>query len=102
MSSRNKMILFLGIFATIMLALILIPVLAWEEFVVSVCVVLLLAVLMAVLLHKTELWVHGIILAVMLTGGLLIGRFWMMFLCVHAYVAAIGTLHFAFGSKKTE
>lgn len=98
----NRLILSLVFFCVTTLALILIAVIGWNEFVVPVCVLVLIEVGMAVLLHKSELWIHGILLAAELLVGGIIDRLPLVILMVIVYVVAIFALHFGFKKESHE
>lgn len=96
----NRLVFAMAAFAIVALILILVPILAWQEFVVPVCVLIVLQTVMAVLLHRSELWIHGVLLAAELLAGYLMDRFPMAGICVLTYIAATLALQFAF--KRTE
>ena len=75
-------------FAVVSLVLILIAMIALQEFVVSVCVLIIIEAAMAALLHQAEIWKHGILLALQVVAGIIIGRIALIVICVIAYVAA--------------
>ena len=75
-------------FSVVSLILILIAMFAMNEFVVSVCGLIILEAGMAALLHKAELWKHGVLLAAQIVAALIIGRLPLVILCVISYVAA--------------
>lgn len=102
LARRYRLILSLVFFCVIALALILVATLGWQEFVVPVCILMIIEAAMAVLLHKTELWIHGILLAAHIIVGVVIDRIPMIILCVIAYVAATITLQFAFKKENHE
>ena len=81
-------------FAIVSLILILVAMFALNEFVVSVCVLIILEAGMAALLHKVELWKHGIMLAAQIVAGLIIGRLPLVIVCVIAYVTATIALQY--------
>ncbi len=81
-------------FAITSLILILIAMLALNEFVVSVCVLIILEAGMAAFLHRVELWKHGVMLAAQIVAGFIIGRVPLVIICVIAYVAATVALQF--------
>ena len=88
-------------FVIAILALVLVAMIALHEYVVSVCVLMILETIMAVLLHKVELWKHGVLVVAHIVAGVLIGRVPMMVICVLGYIAATIALHFMFIKKKT-
>lgn len=75
-------------FSLISLILILVAMIALQEFVVSVCVLIIIEAAMAALLHQAEIWKHGILLALQVVAGVIIGRIPLIVICVIAYVAA--------------
>ncbi len=93
---KYRLVLSMVFFCLVILTCILIATLGWNEFVVPVCVLMIIEAGMAVLLYKSELWMHGILLVAQLVAGKLIDRFPLVIICILAYVAAIVTLHFAF------
>ena len=82
------------LFAGVSLIVILTAVLALKEFVVPVCVLVILEAGMAAFFHKAELWKHGILLAAQIAAGFIIGRGLLVIVCVIVYVAATVALQF--------
>lgn len=97
----NPLVTSLIAYCIAILGLVLVGVLALQEYVISVCVLMILETLMAVLLHKVELWKHGILLVAHIIAGIIIGRIPLIIVCVMAYIAAIVALHFMFKKTKT-
>ena len=93
---KHRLVLSIIFFCAVILTLILIAILGWGEFVVPVCVLMLLEVVMAVLLHHTEIWIHGVLLALHIVVGIIIGRVPLTILCIIAYIAATLTQRMAF------
>lgn len=90
------------LFAVVSLILILVAMLVLNEFVVPVCVLIILEAGMAAFLHKVELWKHGILLAAQVVAGIVIGRVPLVIICVIAYVAATAALQFISKQGKTK
>jgi len=80
--------------------LILVAMLALQEFVVSVCVLIIIEAAMAALLHQAEIWKHGILLGLQIVAGIIIKRIPLVIICVIAYVAATFALQLM--AKKEE
>ena len=80
--------------SVVSLTLILIAIFALQEFVVSVCVLIVIEAAMAALLHQAELWKHGVLLGLQIVAGAIIGRVPLTIICAIAYVAATLALHF--------
>lgn len=87
-------------YAVISLILILVAMLALQEFVVSVCVLIIIEAVMAALLHQAEIWKHGILLVLQVIAGIIIKRIPLVIICVIAYVAATFALQLM--GKKNE
>ena len=84
----HKVVTSVAAFCLVALILILVSIFALQEFVVSVCVLLIIEVLMAQLLHQVEIWKHGILLGLQIVAGIIIGRIPLIIICVIAYIAA--------------
>lgn len=84
----NRLVTAVVGFAVVSLVLILIAMLALQEFVVSVCVLIIIEAAMAALLHQAEIWKHGILLGLQIVAGIIIKRIPLVIICVIAYVAA--------------
>ena len=95
-------IIALSIFALIALAVILVATLGMQEFVVPVCVLVIIEVLMAALLRNSEIWKHGVVVIVQLAAGFFMDRFPLTALCVVIYVAATVALMFLHKSENAE
>ena len=87
-------------FSVVSLVLILVAMLALQEFVASVCVLIIIEAAMAALLHQAEIWKHGILLGVQLLAGIIIKRIPLIIICIIAYVAATFALQLM--GKKNE
>lgn len=82
----------IGGFVLVSLVLILIAIFGLNEYVVSVCGLIILETGMAVCLHKAELWKHGLMLVAQIVAGIIIGRIALVIVCIIAYVAATAAL----------
>lgn len=87
-------------FTVVSLILILVAIFALQEFVVSVCVLIIIEAAMAALLHQAEIWKHGVLLGLQIVVALLLNRLPIMIICVIAYVAATFALQLM--GKKNE
>lgn len=85
---KNSLVTAVTGFAVISLVLILVAIFALQEFVVSVCVLIIIEAAMAALLHQAEIWKHGILLVLQIVSGVIINRIPLVVICVIAYVAA--------------
>lgn len=96
----NRLVTAVVGFSIVSLILILVAMFALQEFVVSICVLIIIEAAMAALLHQAEIWKHGILLALQVVAGVVIGRIPLIVICVIAYVAA--TLALQLMAKKEE
>lgn len=94
MMKTNRMMTAVVGFSVISLILILVAILALQEFVVSVCVLFIIEAAMAALLHRAEIWKHGILLGLQFLAGLIIARIPLVIICILVYVAATFALQF--------
>ena len=84
----NSVVTAVAGFSVISLILILVAIFALQEFVVSVCVLIIIEAAMAALLHQAEIWKHGILLGLQVVAAIIISRVPLIVICVIAYVAA--------------
>lgn len=98
----NPFVTSLLCFGVAVFVLILVSMLVLHEFVISVCVLIILEAMMAVLLHKAELWKHAVLVVAQIVAGVVIGRVPLIIICVLAYIAAMVTLHFMFKKNKKQ
>lgn len=96
----NSLVTAVAIFTVVSLILILVAIFALQEFVVSVCVLIIIEAAMAALLHQAEIWKHGVLLGLQIVVALLLNRLPIMIICVIAYVAATFALQLM--AKKEE
>lgn len=96
----NRLVTAVVAFSVVSLILILVAMLALQEFVVSVCVLIIIEAGMAALLHQAEIWKHGILIALQVVAGVIMSRIPLIVICVIAYVAA--TLALQLMGKKEE
>ena len=96
----NSLVTSIVAFSVVSLILILVAMLALQEFVVSVCVLIIIEAGMAALLHQAEIWKHGILLGLQLVAGIMMNRIPLIIICIIAYVAATFALQLM--GKKNE
>ena len=84
----------IGLFFVVAVLVLLIAVLALKEYIVSVCILIVLETAMASLLHKAELWKHGVLVALQLVVGAVIQRAALVILCMAVYVVVTVALQF--------
>ena len=88
MMKTNSLVTAVVAFSLVSLVLILVAMLALQEFVVSVCVLIIIEAAMAALLHQAEIWKHGILLGLQFVAGIVLNRIPLIIICIIAYVAA--------------
>lgn len=97
----NGLVVGTVMFSVVTFILILIAMFVLQEFVVSVCILLIIEAAMAALLHQAEIWKHGVLLGLQLVAGIIIGRIALVIICMIAYVAATFALQLM-GKKNEE
>ncbi len=89
---ENKVAVALAAFCVAALAIILIGIFAVKVPVVAMCVLVILEAGIAVMMHKAELWIHGVMVLVQIIVGIIAGRTVVIILCVLVYAAATAAL----------
>ena len=84
----NQTIVAIGGFCVLAIGLLLISVFALQEFVVSVCILMVIEVAMAALLHNVELWKHGVLLVAQIIVALILKNIPLVLVCIVIYIAA--------------
>lgn len=96
----NPFVTSLICFGLAMFVLILVAMLVLHEYVISVCLLIIIETMMAVLLHKAELWKHAVLVVLHIVAGVIIDRLPLTIICVIAYIVAMFALHFMFKKQK--
>lgn len=97
----NPFVTALICFGVFIFAAILVAMLALNEYIISICVLIILEAMMAVLLHRAELWKHAILVVAQIVAGIILNRIPLIIICVLVYIAAMVALHFMFKKTKT-
>lgn len=85
---RDNALLALLVFCIVAITAILVNVMVMELSVVSVCLLLIIEVGIAVLLHHAELWIHGVLLLAEVVAGIAMGKVVPVLLFAAVYVMA--------------
>lgn len=96
---KNKQIVTLALYCAAVLAAILIGILGMGQPVVAVCIVLILEVAIATLMHNVEIWIHAVVLLIEILAGILIARVPLMIVCAAVYVVTILALRVLYKGK---
>lgn len=91
---KNKTIISIAAFAIVAVAMLVVSVLVAECPVAAACVLLVIEVAIAALLHNVELWFHGVFVIVELIAGLITGKILLVALFLVVYLAATLALRF--------
>lgn len=89
---KNKTIVSIAIFVVVAAISIVVMTVVLKQPVVPVCVLVLIEVAIAVMLHNAELWIHGVLLLAEIIAGVALGRIVLVLLCILVYIAATFTL----------
>lgn len=90
----NRTIASIVAFCVVAVTLLVTAVYSLQEFVVSVCILIVIQVAMAALLHKEELWKHGVLLLAQIVVGVIVNNIPLVAICLVIYVAATAALSF--------
>lgn len=87
-------------FCLVTVLMIILSIAALKENVVPVCIIMILEAAIAVMLHKAELWVHGVLLVAEIIAGVIAGNVPLMIFCAIVYVAATVALQIVYVEEK--
>lgn len=85
---RDNALIALLVFCIVAVSAVLINTMVMELSVVSVCLLLIIEVGIAVLLHHAELWIHGVLLLAEVIAGIVMGKVVPVLLFAAVYVMA--------------
>lgn len=85
---EQKQLVAIAGFCLVTVVMIILSIVLLKENVVPVCIMMILEAAIAVMLHKAELWVHGVLLVAELIAGVVAGNIPLIILCGIVYVAA--------------
>ena len=88
----GKKLICLSIFVAVVIAEFLVTVLALDTTIVTAGVFIILETLLAALLKKTPIFVHGAVLLALIAAGFMAGKGVLMIALAVVYVAALVTL----------
>ena len=91
-TQRDNALIALLAFCIVAVSVIVVNVTVMNLSVVPVCLLMILEVGIAVLLHHAELWIHGVLLLAEIIAGVALGRIVLVLLCILVYIAATFTL----------
>ena len=86
-------------FSLLMLIVILVSTIFLDVPVVAVCFLIVIESLLAVTLHKAELWIHGVLVIAQLIVGIVTKHWMLAALCILIYVASTCMLQFLKASE---
>lgn len=89
---RNQSFLSVTGFCVLAFVLIMVGVFVLRTPVVPMCVLTILEAGIAVMLHRAELWLHGVLVLAEIVIGVFAGRLVLTILCAAVYVAATAAL----------
>lgn len=88
----NKLLYVLISFVAVAAIVIVIGICALHVPVVPMCVLVMIEAGIAVMLHKAELWLHGVLVLAEIIVGVLAGKTVLILLCALVYAAATAVL----------
>ena len=99
-TQRDNALIALLAFCIVAVSVIVVNVTVMNLSVVPVCLLMILEVGIAVLLHHAELWIHGVLLLAELIAGIAMGKAVPVLLCAVIYVAATMALKYLYIGEK--
>lgn len=87
-TQRDNALIALLAFCIVAVSVIVVNVTMMNLSVVPVCLLMILEVGIAVLLHHAELWIHGVLLLAEVIAGIAMGKAVLVLLCAVIYIAA--------------
>lgn len=89
---KENVMFSLIVFAVVALIVLVINVMALDTSVVQACLLMIVEAGLAVMLHKSELWMHGVLLIAEIVAGVIVGNVVLVIMCAIIYIAATVTL----------
>lgn len=87
-TQRDNALIALLAFCIVAVGVIVVNVTVMNLSFVPVCLLMILEVGIAVLLHHAELWIHGVLLLAEVIAGIAMGKAVLVLLCAVIYIAA--------------
>lgn len=91
---KNEPKIQMAIFAVIFAVLVIVSYVVVGIPIVPVCAIAILEALLAVLLNKVPLWIHGMVIIAQIVAGIIFGKLIFMVLMAIVYVCAMVLLYF--------
>lgn len=95
----NAIIALLG-FCITSLVVISVNVAVMHLSVVPVCLLMIIEAGIAVMLHRAELWMHGVLVIAEIIAGAIMGKLMLVVLCIAIYVAATVAIKYLYIGEK--
>ena len=89
---KNKLVLAIAFFVVVAIVELVVGICVLKESIVPLCILFVLEVAIAVLLHNIELWMHGVVLVAEIIIGLIVGKIAIVLLCALIYIVALVSL----------
>ncbi len=80
------------VFVVVVLAVVIGSIAGLRQPAVAVCVLVVIEALIAALLHRAELWIHGVLILAEIIVGILFNHIVLVILCLCVYVAATAVM----------
>lgn len=95
-TQRDNALIALLVFCIVAVSAIVVNVTVMKLSVVPVCLLMIIEVGIAVLLHHAELWVHGVLLLAEVIAGIAMGKVVSVLLCAVIYITATIALKYLY------
>ncbi len=99
MKKKENMIA-LAVFCLVSILMIVLSVCAIKISIVAACLLVIIEVGIATLLHNAEIWIHGVFVIAEIIAGALLSNILLVVFCIVVYAATLFTLKYLYSGEK--
>lgn len=99
MKKKENMIA-LAVFCLVSILMIVLSVCVIKISIVAVCLLVIIEVGIATLLHNAEIWIHGVFVIAEIIAGALLSNILLVVFCIVVYAATLFTLKYLYSGEK--
>ncbi len=97
---KKENIIALAVFCLVSILMIVLSVCFIKISVVAACLLVIIEVGIATLLHNAEIWIHGVFVIAEIIAGALLNNILLVVFCIVVYVATLFTLKYLYSGEK--
>ena len=99
MKKKENMIA-LAVFCLVSILMIVLSVCVIKISIVAACLLVIIEVGIATLLHNAEIWIHGVFVIAEIIAGALLSNILLVVFCIVVYAATLFTLKYLYSGEK--